>query len=451
MHKFFSFLLALLLTTAPTLAQQSGGPWSSAMIGGKVYDSTHVGGSTKSVVGPSSATDGHCAVFDGTTGALLKDAGACSGGGSITFTDGTHTVTGATQLTVTGGTVGGSTPNATLTVTGGGGSGASQFTGFSGAMLQASSGQSITNSTSTALTWASATYDVGSWSNIGSHPTRLTVPTGVTRARVTCGTAWASSPTFTIVAIGKNGADPIASASYNGLSTMSTSGGLVSVVSPILQVSPTDYFECYVFQGSGGTINTTGDGYQYFGIQAEGAPITAPFLEQRVASNSATLDFTTGITDACQVYDLVLDRLVAQTSDDALLVQLGTGGGPTWVTSGYTYTYQTPDTSSTTVPPLINSTSDASLTGNANIMGIWHTAAKATTLTLRFSGLRDATANKQAGLMSYAGYGQSGGSAYQYISGTGNLPSTTVVTGIRVKLGTQNIASGVGTLNCVVQ
>ena len=38
----------------------------------------------------------------------------------ITFTDGTHTVAGATTLTVTGGTIGGTTPNATLTVTGGG-------------------------------------------------------------------------------------------------------------------------------------------------------------------------------------------------------------------------------------------------------------------------------------------------------------------------------------------
>lgn len=40
-------------------------------------------------------------------------------GGSLTLTDGTHTVTGTTQITVTGATVGGSTPNATLTVSGG--------------------------------------------------------------------------------------------------------------------------------------------------------------------------------------------------------------------------------------------------------------------------------------------------------------------------------------------
>lgn len=39
------------------------------------------------------------------------------GGGSLTITDGTNTVTGTTQITVTGGVVGGTTPNATLNMT----------------------------------------------------------------------------------------------------------------------------------------------------------------------------------------------------------------------------------------------------------------------------------------------------------------------------------------------
>ena len=44
--------------------------------------------------------------------------GAAAG---IEVTDGTHDVTGATRLTVTGGIIGGTTPDATLTITGGGG------------------------------------------------------------------------------------------------------------------------------------------------------------------------------------------------------------------------------------------------------------------------------------------------------------------------------------------
>lgn len=42
------------------------------------------------------------------------------GGGSLRITDGTHTVAGTTSLTVTGATVGGTTPNATLAVAGSG-------------------------------------------------------------------------------------------------------------------------------------------------------------------------------------------------------------------------------------------------------------------------------------------------------------------------------------------
>lgn len=46
---------------------------------------------------------------------------ASPSGSGFTITDGANTVNGVANLTVTGGTVGGSTPNATLTVTGGGG------------------------------------------------------------------------------------------------------------------------------------------------------------------------------------------------------------------------------------------------------------------------------------------------------------------------------------------
>lgn len=54
----------------------------------------------------------------GLSGPITYQGGGGSTGSSsgIQFTDGTHTVSGATQLTVSGGTIGGSTPNATLTI-----------------------------------------------------------------------------------------------------------------------------------------------------------------------------------------------------------------------------------------------------------------------------------------------------------------------------------------------
>lgn len=58
------------------------------------------------------------------TGAATPSGGVPPGGGSgIEITDGVTDITGATKLTVTGGTVGGASPNATLTISGGGGSG----------------------------------------------------------------------------------------------------------------------------------------------------------------------------------------------------------------------------------------------------------------------------------------------------------------------------------------
>lgn len=57
-------------------------------------------------------------LMDGTTSGGHPVGGG--GGSSLTVTDGTNTVTGTTSLTFSGGTVSGSTPNATVTISGGG-------------------------------------------------------------------------------------------------------------------------------------------------------------------------------------------------------------------------------------------------------------------------------------------------------------------------------------------
>jgi hypothetical protein len=54
-------------------------------------------------------------------GVITAAASGTGGGGTLSITDGVHTVTGVTGLTVSGGTVGGSTPNATLTIAASGG------------------------------------------------------------------------------------------------------------------------------------------------------------------------------------------------------------------------------------------------------------------------------------------------------------------------------------------
>jgi hypothetical protein len=75
------------------------------------------------------------------------------GNGSVTFTDGTNTVPKATKLTVSGGTIGGTSPNATLTISGGGGGVSSVGLSFTGGLISVG-GSPVTSSGTLALTIA---------------------------------------------------------------------------------------------------------------------------------------------------------------------------------------------------------------------------------------------------------------------------------------------------------
>lgn len=93
---------------------------------GQELDVTGTVRSTNLIV--SSINSGTECLQANSSGVVSGTGSACgSGGGSgiSTITDGVNTVTGATNLTVTGGTVGGSTPNATLTISGSGSPGGS--------------------------------------------------------------------------------------------------------------------------------------------------------------------------------------------------------------------------------------------------------------------------------------------------------------------------------------
>lgn len=71
---------------------------------------------TNTVTGTTKIT-----VSGATVGGSTPDATITISGGSLTVTDGTNTVTGTTSITFSGATVSGSTPDATVTISGGGG------------------------------------------------------------------------------------------------------------------------------------------------------------------------------------------------------------------------------------------------------------------------------------------------------------------------------------------
>jgi hypothetical protein len=66
--------------------------------------------------------------YYGTNGAGTKGWFTLSAGGSLTVTDGTHSVAAVTNLTFSGATVSGASPNATVTISGGGGGGGAPST-----------------------------------------------------------------------------------------------------------------------------------------------------------------------------------------------------------------------------------------------------------------------------------------------------------------------------------
>ena len=125
---------------------------SGMTIGGQAISlggtTTNQGNGSKLQLSTGTTTTNDCVKYD-VNGNTVDAGAACgSGGGGITFTDGTHTVTGTTQLTVTGGTIGGSTPNGTLLITGGS---ATTITPGSTTISGATSPCVINNSSSTVM------------------------------------------------------------------------------------------------------------------------------------------------------------------------------------------------------------------------------------------------------------------------------------------------------------
>lgn len=176
-----------------------------------VLDKLTLGGKT-AVAGPVSATDGNLAVFDGVTGALLKDGGPPGGGGV-----------------------------------------------FSGALLHLTG--DFTTGTTGSISWDAAEYDTDSFFDHAGNPTRLTVPSGVTHVRLSGGVDFGSLTGAIIIGINKNGSSSFAGRTVIGASAP----GILAFASPVLAVAPGDYFEL-VFANAG-SGHATNDSSTYFGIE----------------------------------------------------------------------------------------------------------------------------------------------------------------------------------------
>jgi len=138
---------------------------------------------------------------------------------------------------------------------------------FRGCLVYPSSSQSLLDVTSTAIPFDSEVFDTDSIHSTSFNNTRLTVPSGVTKVRIT---GQGSVVTFfsgrATLAITKNG-----SSTYFGMprgDTPVTVGTISLNASSLLSVSGGDYFQLVLYQNTGVTAGTVGAGwYDWFSME----------------------------------------------------------------------------------------------------------------------------------------------------------------------------------------
>ncbi|MDR6753811.1 hypothetical protein [Deinococcus soli (ex Cha et al. 2016)] len=133
-------------------------------------------------------------------------------------------------------------------------------TAFRGALVRLVSNTAVPHAADTPIAWGTAVYDTdGIWS--AAVPTRLVVPAGVSRVRITGFVSLqdlgAGTPGIRVCVIKKNGAR------FPGGQELLMAGQpfLLPADTAAVPVVPGDYFEVCVYQNSGGSVSTDNVNY----------------------------------------------------------------------------------------------------------------------------------------------------------------------------------------------
>lgn len=139
---------------------------------------------------------------------------------------------------------------------------------FSGALVGKGSAQSIPNATLTAVSLDTAEYDTDT-SFSAANPTRLTVPTGFSHAKVVCSIDFAAGSGQVTVLIAKNGVTTDTIGLTRFIDDFGTNHGFLVawVESSLIEVVSGDFFEIYVEQNSGAALNVNGSNRSWASIE----------------------------------------------------------------------------------------------------------------------------------------------------------------------------------------
>ncbi|UXR08324.1 glycerophosphoryl diester phosphodiesterase [Staphylococcus phage vB_ScaM-V1SC04] len=140
-----------------------------------------------------------------------------------------------------------------------------QGTEFIGAMLQLEENVTVPTSQYMTIPWSKVTYNNAEfWDS--NNPTRLVVPKGITKVRVSGNALWDSNPAgHRMLRILKNGTYSLGLPYTRdvAISTAPQNGS-----SGVIPVKEGDYFEFEVYQGSGEDRQFRADPYTWFSIEA---------------------------------------------------------------------------------------------------------------------------------------------------------------------------------------
>lgn len=129
---------------------------------------------------------------------------------------------------------------------------------FRGALVKRTSAQAITTGTSTFVIFDAETYDTDNIHDNSTNPSRLTVPSEVSKVKILANIKWENDNTGNRdMAVWKNNSINFDGAPRSTIIPVNFpgTGTHQNLTSPVLVVTAGDYFELKVYQNSGGDLN----------------------------------------------------------------------------------------------------------------------------------------------------------------------------------------------------
>lgn len=142
---------------------------------------------------------------------------------------------------------------------------------FYGANVYLTSNEATANTTDLSIPWDAAYYsDLGIWSS--AAPTKLFVPAGVTKVRLSAGIRWSANTTgYRNVRIRSNpGGVYAANSIWGAADHIAGENGDCTITTGVIDVQDIEYFEIVVKQASGGALDVRAVEGTYFQMEIVG-------------------------------------------------------------------------------------------------------------------------------------------------------------------------------------